>query len=309
VKYLLHEASGEEQQQVEAWIAEDALHLAHYSQLQKVWETSKQIATQSTRSENEAWDRFRQQLSGRVAPARRNPLKWLKIAASILVMAGLGWLGYTLFYTKPVKEILVQAQQTVRNDTLPDGSVVTLNKKSSIRHLSAFNGKTRAVALEGEAFFNITPNKEKPFVIAVKDVEVTVVGTSFNINSNGGKTEIVVETGIVKVKRGTEEIELHAGEKLSINSGNVLLTKERVTDKLYNYYRTKEFVCDDTPLWKLIAVVKEAYNVNIVLANKEAGNQKINATFYNESLDQVLDVIALTFNLKITKTNNQVILQ
>ena len=66
------------------------------------------------------------------------------------------------------------------------------------------------------------------------------------------------------------------------------MKKEQVTDKLYNYYRTKQFVCDDTPLWKLVEVVNEAYNSNILIGDPAIRNLTITTTFDNESLDQVL---------------------
>jgi transmembrane sensor len=83
-----------------------------------------------------------------------------------------------------------------------------------------------------------------------------------------------------------------------------------VSDKLYNYYRTKEFVCDDTPLWKLVQVVNEAYNVKIIIGRKELNDKTLTTTFYNESLEQVLEVIRLTFDITvIKKEDGQIILQ
>jgi len=85
--------------------------------------------------------------------------------------------------------------------------------------------------------------------------------------------------------------------------------KEKVSDKLHNYYRTKEFVCDDTPLWKLVQVLNEAYKTNIVFGKEELKDLRMNTTFYNESLDQVLEVIHLTFNITVRKENGKIILE
>ena len=91
---------------------------------------------------------------------------------------------------------------------MPDGSVITVNKNSTLSYPSEFKGKTREVALNGEAFFKVTPNKEKPFIIHVNDVTVRVVGTSFNIRSEKGKTEVIVETGIVQVTKNKRTVSL-----------------------------------------------------------------------------------------------------
>jgi transmembrane sensor len=182
VKHLLGEATPEEAQRVAAWLAEDALHLAHYSQLRAVWEQSRLLAATSTADENAAWQRFQQRIQEAAqtpAPVvSRSRFPWMKIAASIVLIFGLAWLGYTLLGKKAApKEIFVQSRQAVLNDTLPDNSIVTLNKNASITYLSAFKGNTRKVALRGEAFFSVTPDKAKPFIINVNDIQVTVVGT------------------------------------------------------------------------------------------------------------------------------------
>ena len=203
----------------------------------------------------------------------------------------------------------VVAQQMVVIDTLPDNSVVTVNKGSSISYLSKFKGETRQVSLKGEAFFNVTPNKKKPFIISVNDVQITVVGTSFNVKTVNGNTDVVVETGIVKVTRAGKTVELKANEEVVVNVKDSALTKEKVSDQLYKYYRTKEFICDDTPLWKLVEVINEAYNSHVVIGDPALKDMGITTTFNNESLEQVLNVISLTLNIKIVKEGDTIILQ
>jgi transmembrane sensor len=231
----------------------------------------------------------------------------LKIAASVIVIAGIGLIAWLV--TNNSKPITILAKQAVLNDTLPDGSVVTINKGSSISYNSKLKGETRKLELKGEAFFNVTPNKEKPFVISVNDVQITVVGTSFNVKNINGNTEVVVETGIVQVTRGGKTVELKANEKTEVHAQDSILNKEQVSDKLYNYYRTKQFVCDETPLWKLVEVVNEAYNSNIVIGNPAIRNLTITTIFDNESLDQVLNVIKETFSITILKEGDTITLK
>ncbi len=312
MKYLLGEITAGEEEQVKQWLDADASNIIYYNQLKKVWDTSRQLATTSNADENKAWEKFQQRINGakeNKTPARSVRFGWMKIAASIILVTGLGLTGYWLYNNTVVKEMTVLAQQAVVNDTLPDGSVVTVNKGSSLSYPSKFKGSTRKIALKGEAFFTVTPDKKKPFVISVNDVQVTVVGTSFNIKSINGNTEVVVETGIVRVTKAGRTIELKAEEKLMAEAKDTVLVKEQVSDHLYNYYRTKEFVCDDTPLWKLVEVLNEAYNANIVIGRKELRDLRLNTTFYNESLDQVLNVISLTFSIKITKDGDTILLQ
>lgn len=312
MKFLLGETSPGEEQAVKTWIDESAANREYFEQFKLIWDTSKQLAAQSTADENAAWKRFQARVNHgqtETVPVKKMNFSWMRIAAALIVIIGAGILGYLFFGQQAPKEMLAQTQENVLKQTLPDGSLVTLNKRSSVSYPEKFKGGQRKVVLKGEAFFNITPDKKKPFVIDVNDVEVTVVGTSFNVRSENGTTEVVVETGIVRVTKAGKTIDLHPGEKTIITATDTDPVQEKVTDKLYNYYRTKEFVCDNTPLWKLTQVLSEAYDVQFVFAREELKTLPMNAPFNNESLEQVLDVIRLTFNIDVIQKGNVITIQ
>jgi ferric-dicitrate binding protein FerR (iron transport regulator) len=105
-------------------------------------------------------------------------------------------------------------------------------------------------------------------------------------------------------------VELNAGEKIVMDAKDSIASKEAVSDKLYNYYRSKEFVCDETPLWKLVQVLNEAYDAKIIIGRKELNDKRITTIFYNESLEKILEIIHLTFDITvIKKEDGQIILQ
>jgi ferric-dicitrate binding protein FerR (iron transport regulator) len=300
-------------QSVQEWIAADEANKRYFEQFKLIWDTSKQLAVQSTADENKAWERFQNRIKNtdpKVVPLKKKPFGWARIAASVILVAGLGFMAY-LFLRDPAQELNIFADKSPLTDTLPDNSVVTLNKHSLITYKEEKGKDIRYVRLKGEAFFNVTPNKKKPFVISVNKLEVTVVGTSFNVKAGyDGVTEVVVETGIVRVSNAKRTIELRAGERATISDNDSIATKEEVTDKLYKYYRTKEFVCDNTPLWKLVEVLNQAYDANIIIANDKLKDLRMNSPFYNESLGQVLTVIQETFPgaITITRKGDEIIL-
>lgn len=314
MKHLLGEASPEEEQAVTEWMKENETHQEYYNQFKKIWDQSKALTSVSNVDVNKAWERFQNRISGKHEPAKiieHRHFSWLRIAASVILIAGLGITLFMLVNKNTAsKEMVAQTGQNVLIDTLSDGSVITLNKRSTVTYPSKFKGNTRAIALKGEAFFNVAPDKKKPFIISVNDVQVTVVGTSFNIKSENGNTEVVVETGIVRVTRSGKTVELNAGEKILVSANDSIVSKETVSDKLYNYYRSKEFVCDDTPLWKLVQVLNEAYDSKIIIGRKELNDKRITTIFYNESLEKILEIIHLTFDITvIKKADGQIILQ
>ena len=227
----------------------------------------------------------------------------------IIVIAGAAILALQVFNTSKPSMQVVQSLNQIVPDTLPDGSIVTLNKHSVLSYPGKFKGDNRSISLQGEAFFQVTPDKSKPFIVQVNDVTVRVVGTSFNIKSINGNTEVIVETGIVQVIRNNQRVDLKPNDKLLVKSSDSLFEKQKETGTLYNYYRTKEFECDNTPLWKLVEILNQAYDVKIIIGNNKLRNLPLTTTFNNESLDNILEVIRQTFKISVVRSGNSIILQ
>lgn len=312
MKHLLGEASTEEQAEVNRWLEHDPANLAYYRQLEKIWVTSRGLAVTSTVDENKAWKNFRQRIHNNsnkeettVTPAR-SIKQWMKIAAAIVLLAGSGWIGFIILNNKATQQVVASAQ-TILVDTLPDGSVVTLNKQSEISYPSKFKGKSRPVQLKGEAFFNVTPDKTKPFIISVDDVEVKVVGTSFNIKNQDGTTEVVVETGVVLVTRNGSTTKLSAGEMLKLETNRNV--KQPAGKQLYNYYQPRVFNCDNTPLGKLFDAINKVYDTTVVITNPATRDLQHSAPFYNQSLKKIVEVVAETHRITYEFRGDTIILK
>lgn len=314
MKHLLGETSAEEQKLVQEWLRADTGNQAYFDELRKVWDTSLQLAATSKVDENKAWQRFRQRVQNGdtdikipapvVVPIKQKQFAWRKIAAAVVLLLGLTTAAYWIYNDPEAPPVIAETTGDTLTERLPDGSMVMLNKASSITYPSVFKGDKRPVKLKGEAFFEVAPDKKKPFVISVNDIEVTVVGTSFNIKEANGNTDVIVETGIVRVTRNGQTVELHAGEQLHAEANNTF-EKSEVTDNLHSYYRSRVFICDETPLSKLVTALEEAYRVKIHFKNEDAlKNLRINITLKNESIERVMELISATLNLTITKTDD-----
>jgi transmembrane sensor len=313
VKYLLQETSSTENDRVMQWVNANAENRKYFEDFSFIWNQSKQLETATTVDEDAAWLRFKTRTEKEVQPTPIRKLPWLRIAAALVVLVGIGLLASKFFAAKPnhptYTMLLVATQKERKSDTLPDASIVVLNKNSSISYPSAFADKERKLTLKGEAFFNISPNKEKPFVITINDVTVRVVGTSFNIKNTNGTTEVIVETGIVQVFRNNKMVQLQANEKLIVHTPDTSLQKIQQTDKLYQYYRTNAFVCDATPLWKVVEVLREAYAADIVIENKALQSLPLTTTFNDASLDTILTIIEQTFTVTVVKRGDKIIIK
>lgn len=314
-KYMLGEAKLAEIELIDQWISASKHNLRYFTHFKLIWETSGVLKMESTINVEDAWEEFKElvEKSSRqeTIVKQLHPQKRLmKIAAVWISIFGIAGLLYALLH--PGKPVMMALQTTsqVSINTLTDGSVITLNKNSALYYPDRFSGNTREVKLQqGEAFFNIAPNKNKPFLIRINDVLVKVVGTSFNIKSTDKNTEVIVESGVVQVIRRKIIIKLRPGEKVSISDQGDELKKERNTDELYNYYRTHQFVLDNTPLWRVVEVLNEAYNANIIITDNKLKNQPLTTTLKVGSLDSNLYIICKSLSVRTVKQDNKIMIQ
>ncbi len=310
VKHMLGEATANEEAVVASWIDESETNRKYYNDFKLVWDNSKKLAAKSTIDENAAWVRFQQRVEAEKPATKIIPLgrrfNWMRVAAILVLIVGGVWMAnYFVLGTTST----LQANNEVRTETLPDGTIVTLNKGAVLKFNSRMSGDTRKVTLEGEAFFDVTPDKNKPFLITADNAVIKVVGTSFNVKTTEEKTEVIVETGVVEVRKEANAVTVKPKEKATVLQSSAVPMKEAVDDVLYNYYRTKELVCNNTPLWRLVDVLNDAYNVNITINDARLKDMPITTTFKNESLDNILDVISQTLNVRVEKNGKNIVLR
>ena len=312
VKYLSGEASPEEVFQAEQWIGTNQANNKYYEDFKRIWDESGQVTAEGKPDEDVAWLRLQNRISKNenIQPALkklRPGNQWLKIAASILLIAIAGyWVYSRLFDTNIIDKI---SGDKVMVQNLPDGSTITLNSNSKLSYPAHFTGNIRPVKLTGEAFFNIATDKTKPFVISVKGATISVVGTSFDVKSRKGETEVIVATGIVKVNAKGKEVQLHPGEKVTVTETGTELLKQQNKGSLYNYYITGVLVCDQTPLYQLVDKLNEIYGSHIIIANNKLQNLPITTTFKGQSLDEILKIISETFNIRVEHNGNLLLLK
>ena len=315
IKYILGEASPVEISTIEEWTAASEWNSKYFAQFKMIWETSLSVKTESRLDAGKSWTEFKKLTEKRdeqrqeIVQLPRRGFYWMKMAAVLIALCSVSIILFN--YLKSAKETMLSIQTTdqSRAVTLADGSVITLNKNSLLYYPEKFDGDQRLVTLqEGEAFFTVARDKNKPFIINVKDIRVRVVGTSFNIRNAASLTEVIVETGIVQVSRKKVVIKLTPKEKLSIDSRSGLYKKGFSADLFYNYYRTNEILTNNTPLWRIAEVLNEIYKVDIVIPDKKKAALQLSTTLHYGQLENNLNIICQTFNLKVHRQKNKIII-
>ncbi len=296
IKFLLKESTDVENLRVNQWLAEASEHRKRLEHLELVWDTAKKL--ENTRAIDEAaeWEKFTQrrtaseQVNPRPVKSISSRVYWLQLAAGLLIICSI---GYQLFF-KSNRVELVSATHG-RSDTLPDGSVVTLNRNSQLSYREASNGEERQVTFtSGEAFFNVRPDSTKPFVIAAGKVNIQVVGTSFNVKHRQDTTDVIVATGKVRIRISGKEVILLPGQKVHLLPGQTTLRTEPNTDQFYRFYQSRVLVANNTPLWQVVEALNGAYDTEVLIANPRLRDLTITTTFDHDELENIIPVICRT---------------
>ncbi len=290
-------------------------------------ERTKKIAEDSFASEvnlKNEWNRLLGSIQKENKPVGKTRIigKYLQMAAgyaaAVLVGAAL---VFVFTHTRTLPEqvqggsFIVQTDNSDRSFTqLPDGSRIWLNKGTKIEYNQQFGIRNRNVLLNGEAYFEVAKNKKLAFVVKTKSIDVTALGTSFNVNAydDGNEVTTTLYTGKVNVQSTL------TGHKTILNPFEVAVfskTKDKITTYVFTgpdkpVWMEPEFRFDMLPLIDITKQLEHNYNVVFVYRNQKIKHLKFSGTFdRDEKLDEILRVIKINTNIDYAIKNDSVIIK
>ena len=231
----------------------------------------------------------------------------LRIAAVALILFSLGsvavYLNNSGYLNKKISVVTDNDQKNVTID-MPDGSKIYLNRNSELSYRENFGKTKRDVKLTGEAFFEISPDAIKPFIIDAGKARVKVVGTSFNVITNNSESavEVFVVTGkvILSDKSGSRSIALEPGYIGTFDSKKS--EKSFNDNPNYRSWNTGLLVYTGQKLEVVFKDLKRVYNLDIVADDPSIlENPWSSPIDNNETEETIINIICNSFNLSYTK--------
>ncbi len=189
---------------------------------------------------------------------------------------------------------------------LPDGSDIWLNAGSKINYKIPFIGKTRNIALTGEAFLKVKKNRKSPFIVSSGGTRIKVLGTQFNVKAypDDNKVEVALKEGSVKFSYTNSQgkdvfSQLEPNDYLVLSRSNKKVTiKKEKLDK-YILWHKDVLIFDDTPFLEVAKILERWYGVKVIIADDEIKNYKFTTVFENEPFSRVLELLELTSPITI----------
>lgn len=249
------------------------------------------------------------QVLHRVKPNKQVLLTPFRIAASVFIILCSGAILY--FSLRPSRDenpwIIKESTHQSYSLQLPEKTSVTLNENSQLRYPQIFE-TSRTVTLSGEAYFDVTSDPQKPFIISAGPIEVKVLGTTFNVSAYPTDTLISVQvvSGKVRIKHLTDSLELEAGQKGLYHK----ITKKLSIEKAENHnnigYATHTFTYTDNSLGQILDDLSVAYGVTFNVENPRVKECHLTGEYHSMTLPVVLEVISKSLDLTYSINGNRV---
>jgi ferric-dicitrate binding protein FerR (iron transport regulator) len=319
LQYLLGRMPEEERRGIDDWLNESEINRRHLDRLEAVWaETGKLTPHPVAVDVSMAWQRLsarieqyeEEQKPVTVTGIIRMPMvRWISgIAATIVIALGIWWLADRL--TQPPAMVTLTATSEVLKDSLPDGSLIALNKNTTLTYPEKFGDKKRTVTLSGEAFFNVRPTG-KPFVVEAGTGTIRVLGTAFNVRSYPGETiEVSVNTGRViffgidPQSGDTSWVILTEGMKGLLKPGSHTPEIVDVSSPDDQFWMNCRLDFRQTSLNEVFEALARYFGVTIRVENPQILACRLTAIFEDDPAGVILEVIAESFDLTLATENN-----
>jgi transmembrane sensor len=227
--------------------------------------------------------------------------------------------------TKSSEALVVEEGSRIQEHVIPngkrsrilleDGTQVWVNAGSKLEYDDNFlDGATREVTLEGEAYFDVTPDKSRPFIVHIQGVEIKVLGTSFNVKGYVGESQVeatLVHGKISIAGRGDQDhVTLAANQRaVFLKEKKKLLVENNVETDTYTAWRKGVLVFEDQPLYEILPILERTFNVTIHTEGNASLDCRFTAKINNKSLQEVLELFKTSDTIGYTIADNEVFIK
>jgi len=274
----------------------------------EIWQQAEIHTRPYSYNADQAWQKISQRLSLKENVSRdiillnKSQFRLFVAAASLIFLIMLGGISFQLFRKASVQQQL--KNQTIISSNigekshifLSDSTEVFLNSKSMLSFGGSFNIRDREIYLSGEAFFNVSSNAQKPFVVNIDKLQITATGTRFNVSgyNDDNRIEATLEEGHIYVSVEEEKkIYMKAGEQLVYYRDSKEVVLHQVLTNTYTAWKENELRFMDAPLEEVMRKIGRKFNVDIEIENQQISNLKYTATFIDESIEEILQMLKM----------------
>lgn len=306
IAYIRNEVSPEEKAEIEAWACLSAENEKTLSDIARIYYAARQGLFSQTRWDTEkAYRKIANRIKRRRFTLR---IDWRIAAAAVAAVFVINAGIWILRLPDTRGSIVLSSNDEKKVEyTLPDGTVVYLNRNSSLTFPVRYEKRERRVALDGEGYFEVAHDPEKPFVVTTRnDVEIRVLGTKFNLEAYGSDS-------IVRASLLEGRISMHIGDGTSEGRELFMVPNDEIcfntrTDQVIRTnddllsgieWMNNIFVFRDTPLPEVIRQLSHNFGVNFTIEDNELRSYLFTGTFDNRELSLILEYMKISSGIDL----------
>ncbi|WP_338395666.1 FecR domain-containing protein [Fulvitalea axinellae] len=242
--------------------------------------------------------------------AERRHIPWGRIAATVALVLALGaslWVGGLQEYLLGGEMLTIRTAEGQRAKlTLPDGTKVTLNGKSKVEYPEVFGIGSRRVKIEGEAYFDVAHDKDKPFYVKFGEFETKVLGTAFDIRAFKAEKEfsVALVSGSVMIS-GKGEVILEPGQRYRVSKNGEALVESFVPSEDL-LWKNHFFEFDNRKIDDVLAELSAWFGLEISVENPHRWeNITLTGNFKAKEFEQVMRHLDFIANISYRKTGDK----
>lgn len=301
VKYFVGEADEAESKEIHAWREKNADNALLFVEYKSAWLHSGAVPTANSKVLEDILGSENEQVKIILWPS------FMKYAAAILLLAMISGIWYFNQQEEASESIVFNGQA----QTLPDGTTITL-KNGAYLDAIEFSDSERKVFLSGKAFFEVTRDEKIPFYVVTDDATIKVLGTSFQVNEEEDFTEVCVESGLVAFTmndpaKNNMSVNLEQGEMGVIGNNLRGIVKRKNDNKNFLAWKDGALSFDRTRSMEVFKVLEDVYGKEFDLP-ENLKYCRLTAKFNQKSLEEVIQIISVTFNWTYEINKDKVVL-
>ena len=309
-RVLSGESSSDDIFSLSEWLNENEKNRNEFRQIKNYWDAD--VAFKHSIAPICSADKLQQKIN--VQKKQTNRLRLWNITTPIAAAVCLLFIFSTTLFLYITNQLSTEHFYTLLTGedtssfTMTDGTIITLNRNSRLSYSNKYGKENRNVKLEGEAYFEVAKDVNKPFIVKMDEASITVLGTHFNVQANTKSDNITATLveGSIRFESEKQNVVMTPNQQLTFSrSTNKIDIKEIETDT-YTAWRNGLLKYKSIPFFQLIEDLQNIYSVKIQITDKRLTESSVtvSGTFeQKQSIEQILKVISHSLPIQWTKKN------
>ncbi|QGY45213.1 DUF4974 domain-containing protein [Maribellus comscasis] len=321
-KYFNNTCSPDELDLLFSWLLDNSDQAEKQRILEVQWKKAVSIANKETRPQmQQRLDKIHHKINlantNYTTEQSKNKkvryINWQKIvyrAAAVILLPVLTLFIYINYFQESANLISLNHKAVINEIVSPvgsrtslelaDGTKVWLNHGSKLLYPQNFEGKNRTVTLVGEGYFDVAHNPKKPFIVKTDRINVTALGTRFNVKaySDDKTVSATLKSGKIEVKSSKNKITMKPNQHLKLGLNNEKFKVQNVDPEKYISWKDGKLIFEDDNIENIVKRLSRWYDVDIEIIDPEIKDLTYTATFIDEPLFQILEMLAVVTPIK-----------